>query len=192
MNGPEFDDLVGADLEPDERKRLLRVHQALLAAGPPPELSAGAAAPSTRAPARLLPQRRRGALLAFAAALGVLVFAVGFLAGERNAEPGTFNEISMTGTADAVGASASLELFDVDAAGNWPMEIRVTGLSPSASGRPFELWVTRGGELMGLCGSFLTEPDGTAAVPLNAPYKLKEIDGWVIVEEGSESPLLTT
>jgi hypothetical protein len=191
---PEFDDVVGGDVDPTERERLLRVHEALLAAGPPPEPSAGAAAPFTRTPARLLPQRRRGALLALAAVVGVgvVVFAVGFLAGDRRGEPGTFDVISMTGTADAVGASASLELFDVDAAGNWPMEIRVTGLSPSASGRPFELWLTKDGELVGVCGSFLTEPDGTTVVPLNAPYKLKEFDGWVVVEEGSESPLLTT
>jgi hypothetical protein len=189
---PEFDDVVGGDVDPTERERLLRVHEALLAAGPPPELSAGAAAPSTRTAGRLLPQRRRGALLALAAVVGVVVFAIGFLAGDRRGEPGTFDVISMTGTADAVGASASLELFDVDAAGNWPMEIRVTGLSPSASGRPFELWLTKDGELVGLCGSFLTEPDGTTVVALNAPYKLKEFDGWVVVEEGSESPLLTT
>ena len=36
--GPSFDDLVGDDLAPAERERLLRVHELLIQAGPPPEL----------------------------------------------------------------------------------------------------------------------------------------------------------
>jgi hypothetical protein len=72
------------------------------------------------------------------------------------------------------------------------MEIRVRGLGPSASGRPYELWLTSGGEPGALCGSFLAEADGTTVVPMNAPYRLKEFDGWVVVEEGSTTPLLTT
>ncbi len=37
--GPDFDDLVGTDVEQAERERLRRVHDLLLEAGPPPELS---------------------------------------------------------------------------------------------------------------------------------------------------------
>jgi hypothetical protein len=193
VNGvPDFDDLVGRGLEPVERERLLRVHEALLAAGPPPEPQPGAAAPATAEPLRLVPRRRRGALLALAAALGVLVFAVGGLLGAATDDPGTFDLIQMTGTPAAASATATVELFDVDSAGNWPMEIRVRGLGPSASGRPYELWLTSGGEPGALCGSFLAEADGTTVVPMNAPYRLKEFDGWVVVEEGSTTPLLTT
>ena len=36
---PDFDDLVGTDLDPAERARLERVHDLLMAAGPPPDLS---------------------------------------------------------------------------------------------------------------------------------------------------------
>ena len=36
----DFDDLVGGDLSPDERRRLEEVHEMLLAAGPPPDLPA--------------------------------------------------------------------------------------------------------------------------------------------------------
>ena len=35
---PDFDELVGTDLEPGERARLERVHELLIAAGPPPDL----------------------------------------------------------------------------------------------------------------------------------------------------------
>jgi hypothetical protein len=195
--GPDFEAIVGSDLESAERDRLLRVHEALVAAGPPPQATAMASAPSTAWPEPLrvrpvAPGRRRGTLVALAAALGVLVFAVGAVVGNAWDEPGTFKTITMTGTPTAEGATASLELFDLDDAGNWPMEIRVSGLAPAASGRPFELWLTRGGEPAALCGSFLVAPDGTAVVPMNAPYRLDGFDGWVVVEEGSQAPLLTT
>ena len=190
--GPDFDELVGADLEPGERERLLRVHELLVAAGPPPEPPSSLAAPPVREPVRLAPRRRRVALVALAAALGLATFAAGFLIGDRGDQPGTFRVVAMTGTAEAPRASASLEIFDADAAGNWPMEISVEGLAPSASGQPYELWLTKGGKLVAFCGSFRAEVDGTTVVPMNAPYKLKEFDGWVVVEEGTIVPILET
>jgi hypothetical protein len=192
--GPDFEDLVGPDLGPAERDRLLRVHEALVAAGPPPDAAASVSAPSTAEPIRLVraAPRRRGALVALASAVGVLVFAVGAVVGGAWDDPGTFDTVTMTGTGTAEGATASLELFDLDGAGNWPMEIRVSGLTPSSSGHPFELWLTRGGEPVALCGSFLVARDGSAVVPMNAPYRLDDFDGWVVVVEGSKAPLLTT
>jgi hypothetical protein len=68
----------------------------------------------------------------------------------------------------------------------------VEGLEPSADDRPYELWLTRKGELAALCGSFLAGPGGTTVVPMNAPYRFSDYDGWVVVAEGSKSPLLTT
>jgi hypothetical protein len=183
--GPDFDELVGADVEAQERDRLFRVHELLIEAGPPPDLS-------SPAPVRLPPRRRRGALLALAAALGVVVFAVGVLVGDRGDRPGTFAVVTKNGNPYTTGVRASLTIFDVDEAGNWPMELEVDGLEPSTTGARYELWLTRGGKLGALCGSFLAEADGTTTVPLNAPYKLKEFDGWVVVVEGSTSPLLTT
>lgn len=183
--GPDFDELVGGDLEPAERERLLRVHELLVEAGPPPELS-------SPAPVALFPRRRRGALLAIAAALSLAVFAVGVVVGDRSDGRGVDFVVAMSGTAAAADATASLTVFEIDEAGNWPMAMEVQGLAPAASGRPYELWLTKDGELAALCGSFLTEPDGSAEVPMNAPYKLKEFDGWVVVEEGSDTPLLTT
>jgi hypothetical protein len=29
-------------------------------------------------------------------------------------------------------------------------------------------------------------------VPMNAPYNFTDFDGWVVVEEGSTTPVLTT
>ncbi len=138
----------------------------------------------------MLPRRRRGALLAIAAAFAVTVVALGG-ALVRGGGDDAF-VISMTGTAAAPTASASLRVLELDDAGNWPMEVAVEGLQPAPSGGPFELWLTRDGELEGLCGSFLTNPFGAAVVPMNAPYHFDEYDGWVVVEEGSDTPLLTT
>ncbi len=98
----------------------------------------------------------------------------------------------MAGTSAAPAASASLHVLALDGAGNWPMEVSVEGLKPAASGRPYELWLTRDGGDEPSCGSFLTDGSGAAIVPMNAPYRFDEYDGWVVVEEGLDTPLLTT
>ena len=182
---PSFDELVGDDLTPAERERLLRVHDLLVEAGPPPDLP-------IEAPIPIRPRRRRGALIAIAAALAVSVFAVGVVVGDRAGGQKADFSVAMSGTAAATGASGSLMVFGIDEAGNWPMKFAVDGLAPAPSGRPYELWLTKDGKLAALCGGFLTKPDGSATVPMNAPYKFKEFDGWVVVEEGSTAPLLTT
>lgn len=187
---PDFDELVGADLPAGERERLQRVHDLLVAAGPPPDLPAELGAAPRTATVYSFP-RRRLRLALIAAALGVLVFAVGYLAG-GGPDYETFDSLEMTGTAAAAGASATIEVFDADSAGNWPMEISVTGLAPPASGKRYEVWLTRDDELVALCGSFLAEPDGTTVVPMNAPFRLLDYSAWVVVEEGTDAVLLTT
>jgi hypothetical protein len=183
VRGPSFDDLVGADLPAPERERLLRVHELLIEAGPPPAVRAPTATPL---PAR----RRRGVLPALAAALALTVFALGVVIGDVTGGRSVDFVVPMKGTAAAPEASASLTVFELDEAGNWPMEIAVEGLVAARSAH-YELWLTKRGELAALCGSFLTDSDGSATVPLNAPYRFKDFDGWVVVEEGSETPLLT-
>ena len=182
---PDFDELVGSDLPAAERERLFRVHELLVEAGPPPELEAPAPVVELR------PRRRRGVLLAPAAALAAAVFAAGALVGNRTAGPDVDFTVSMAGTRAAAAASASLAVYDLDEAGNWPMEVTVTGLEPSASGNPYELWLTKEGRLAALCGSFRTDATGSASVPMNAPYRFKDFDSLVVVEEGTETPLLT-
>ena len=193
---PDFADLVDGDLEPSEHERLLRVHELLVAAGPPPELSVAldAPAPAPDATVHALPRRRRhrGVIAALAAALAALVFATGYLARGWIDDPGTFDVVAMAGVGQADDASATLEIFDVDELGNWPMRLETRGLRPSSGGRLYELWLTKDGRLAAPCGRFFAEEDGVTVVPLNAPYRLSDYDEWVVVEEGSETPLLTT
>jgi hypothetical protein len=188
---PDFDDLVGGEVEGAERARLRRVHDLLVAAGPPPEMER-LSPPATDATVVPLAGRRSGrrrALLALAAALGiVVVFTIGLVVADSDG-PSADRVVAMTGPS---GASATLEIFDVDEAGNWPMLVDVKGLPSAQEGQLYQVWLTREGKPVALCGSFLTEPDGTAVVSMNAPWRLSDFDGWVVLERGSTTPLLST
>ena len=81
---PDFDELVGTDLGPEERERLRRAHDLLIAAGPPPELPPALADPTGPPKADVIPfwNRRRNAVIAvLAAALAALAFGIGYLTG---------------------------------------------------------------------------------------------------------------
>ncbi|MBA2294374.1 MAG: hypothetical protein H0W16_04500 [Actinobacteria bacterium] len=178
-------DLVGDDLEPGERERLQRVHELLDRVGPPPELSPGLQArpDPPRASVIPLPRRYRFTALAAAAVVAASLFGVGYLVGAAgDAVP--VRTLAMSG---AGGASATLDLFAEDAAGNWPMELEVRDLAPG----DYELWLTRDGKLAAPCGDFVVAGEKTT-VPLNAPYRLRRFDAWVVVENGKTKPVLTT
>jgi hypothetical protein len=178
-------ELVGDDVAPDELARLERVHALLQEAGPPPELPPSLVRAPEPPSARVIPfpRRYRYTAVAAAAIAAVALFGMGYLvAGGPDEKP--VETLAMSG---AGGASAELALFAKDEAGNWPMELRVSGLEPGS----YELWLTRGDELAAPCGAFLVAGDETT-VPLNAPFKLREFDGWVIVPVGGERPVLTT
>ena len=175
--------LVGDDVEPEELERLQRVHDLLEQAGPPPSLSPGLARPPAPGGAVVpFPRRRRWAVAVGAAAAAAVLFGVGYVVGDR--EPGSVRTIAMSG---AGGATATLEIYDRDASGNWPMRLQVEGL---AKGR-YALWLTRDGDLAEPCGTFAVST-GETSVPLNAPYRLREFDGWVVVPTGGTEPVLTT
>ena len=189
-----FEDLIGGveDLDPGERARLERVHQLLLQAGPPPEVPLDLREPPAAEPVRLLPTRRRPALALIAAALASVAFGFGYLLGGRSEDPAVFRTVAMTGVGEGRGGVASIEILEEDGAGNWPMIVRVRGLSESRDRNDYyELWLTRNGELADSCGRFILE-DGLTEVTLTVPYGFRRYDGWVVTRRGSEEPLLTT
>ena len=188
---PDFDELIGSDLDPDERERLRRVHEMLVLAGPPPELPPSLEPVPEEQPVRFLPRRRRLAVFAIAAALALVAFGGGYLVGDRTSEPSAFQVVPMTGVGVASTARASLAIFDVDNGGNWPMELTVRGLRPLPAHRTYSLWLVKNGRADQLCGTFVVAGDKTV-VSLNAPYKLKEYEGWVVTRSGSTTPLLST
>lgn len=175
MSGPNFDDLVGADLPPGERERLRRVHDLLVAAGPPPEMPELLASP----PVRALRRRRVTALL-IAAALALASFGAGWLLGGTNDEFDVRRAVPMRPTANAPNASALIELGYPDEEGNWPMLVTVRGLKPLPEGGYYELLLTRNGRPVAVCGSFKVKAQGATTVRLGASYDLSNFDGWVI------------
>jgi hypothetical protein len=187
-----FDELVGEIEDPDERDRLRRVHQLLLSVDPPPEVSSALHAPPPAVPVRVLPRRRRAALALLAAALAAATFGAGWLASARSGDEEAVRVIPMGGTAQAAGASASIELLPQDESGNWPMNVLVRGLTPSRDRSDFyELWLTKDGKLADPCGRF-TVHAGLTKVVLSVPYGLGQYDGWVVTRHDSDVPLLST
>jgi hypothetical protein len=176
---PDLDDLIGEGVDPAERDRLRRAHDALLVAGPPPELPAGLVHPPAVA------RRPRPVLLLAATVAVAAAFFGGWFAGGAGGEDPDFS-LAMEGTGAARAASATLDVYPIDEAGNWPMKMRVSGLP---DGR-YELVLTRAGSPVVSCGVFLVE--GKTVAWLNAPYRLRQYDGWAVIRPGSDRILLKT
>ncbi|HET7856229.1 MAG TPA: hypothetical protein VFL41_07210, partial [Gaiellaceae bacterium] len=82
---PDFSELVGEGLPPEEEARLRRAHELLLAAGPPPELPSALAEPPTPQGRILtLAQNRVRTGLVLAAAIVLAGFALGYFLGARD------------------------------------------------------------------------------------------------------------
>ena len=194
---PDFRELVG-DLPEEERWRLERVHELLVAAGPPPELPPALVEPDLDprdANVQFLPRRRAGLVLGIAAAVGVAAFLGGFLAG-RAKEPFTqVFAVPMQGTAQAANASATIQVGKADEAGNWPLKVVVRGLKPLPKGQYYEMFLTKGHRPAATCGTFRIAQNGDS-VRLNAPYNFRSFDGWVVTREvpgsGKHPVVLTT
>ena len=138
---PDFDELIGADVPAEERARLRRAHDALLQAGPPPELPPALEhPPDPEPPVSFLPQRRRYTLIGLAAALALVAFGGGWLAGGRGGGFHAAFTKPMHGTTLAPGARATIRFADADEAGNWPMRFSVNGLKPLPKGAYYELY----------------------------------------------------
>jgi hypothetical protein len=185
--GPNFDELVGGDdLAIEERERLRRVHELLVAAGPPPEVSpdleAGPDMLATYRNPRRGPRRWSRPLVLVAAALVLLAaFFGGYVSANRSTssyEFATTHTVRLRATAAAPGALASIRIGERDAGGNWPMKI-VADRLPALHGHDYYLVIlTRNGKPTAPCGSFIVR-NGRGIAYLNAPYKLKGA-GWVV------------
>jgi hypothetical protein len=175
----DFDELVGGeDLDAEESARLQRVHDMLVAAGPPPELPPRLAsvepAPREDSPVAFLPPRRVGLALAFVG---------GFIAGQHRGDKFPVQvTVPMRGTAIASNASAQIQIGNDDSNGNWPLRVVVHGLKQLPEGQYYEMYLTRHGKAVATCGTFrLTSGE---SVRLNAPYNLRSYSGWIVTREG--------
>jgi hypothetical protein len=184
--GPDFDELM-SDAEPGERERLRRVHDMLVVAGPPPELTPQMEAGPTlamtiggRGSRRHV--QRRVALLAAAIVVLLLAFLVGYITGNDSKVGGRV--LKLQGTAAAPNAQASLRIQDVDPAGNWPMELAALGLPKLPPRGYYEVFLVRNGRPWAPCGTFVVKNEKIGvSIRLNAPYRLRPTDSWIVTRQ---------
>jgi hypothetical protein len=192
---PDFDDLVGKEVPDEERARLLRAHRLLVEAGPPPELSPELDSvpwPEESQMPLLKPKRRRSLLLAAAVATAIGIgFALGQSTGPSSSSMQTVRVVKLAGTNLDSDARATLELGKADADGNWPMILRARGLQQLPEGGYYDLYLTKGGKPIVLCGTFNVKGD-EVVVKFSAAYELSHFDkdGWVVTRQrpGNHEP----
>lgn len=192
----DFDDLVDTnDLTPFEELRLRRVHDLLLAAGPPAELPPGLHEPGAPPTAQIvqfvLPRRRLAVALIAAATIAAAAFGGGYVFGHGKAAPAAFaakHVIDMHATGGSSTALAVLKVAPHDSVGNWPMRMTVQGL-PEQPQRAdyYELWLTKNGKPSISCGTFRVHGNATT-FNLTIPYNLSKFDGWVVTAETPGAP----
>lgn len=190
---PDFRDLVDDEGTPEELERLRRVHDLLVASGPPPELPPELERAPASSSARILwlPLRRLEAALVATAAAIAIAFAAGYLVGGRGHGFYTTRSVAMH-SVGRVAAAASIEVGERDAQGNWPLLVKVRGLRPLEPGGYYVLYLTKGGRPKASCGTF-TAGSRLTTVRLSVPYTLKNYDGWVVVAHQpgrAEGPIL--
>jgi Anti-sigma-K factor rskA len=189
---PDFDELVGNDLDARERSRLRTVHDLLVTAGPPPELSPELeAGPDILVTYRRRPGGRtwrRPALLAAALLVLAAIFVGGYISGNRGAGESFEAErtLPLHGTTAAPNAAGTLAIGSRSGP-NWPMLLVADRLPALKKDEYYEMWLTRKGERPARCGGFLVQY-GEARAYLNAPYRLEKGAGWKITRQKPGEP----
>jgi hypothetical protein len=186
---PTLDELIGADTTGEERQRLQHVHELLLEAGPPPEVSPeleqGPNLKMTVGKRRRVVRQRALLLLAASLAL-LLIFLGGYAVGNRGgSDKPALVSLELTGTSAQPRAQASLEVWHRKD-GNWPMTLTAVGLPKLPPHNYYEVYLIRGGQLSGSCGTFHVSKSGLpVTVSLNSPYTLEKGDSWIVTRPGA-------
>ena len=175
---PEFRDLVGDDLSPEEGARLERVHDMLIAAGPPPELPPELQeVPSERPVATpiVLPRRRVGAAIALAATIALVAFLGGFIAGHSGAGD-SFQSVRNVTLGNGQ-AKAVVRFAPKDANGNTTMDVKVENLRPLPRRDYYVLLMTKNGKPVVECGTFNLRRGGPTTFKFTVAYDPADFDG---------------
>ena len=175
---PEFRDLVGDDLSPEEGARLERVHDMLIAAGPPPELPPELQeVPSERPVATpiVLPRRRVGAAIALAATIALVAFLGGFIAGHSGAGD-SFQSVRNVTLGNGQ-AKAVVRFAPKDANGNTTMDVKVEDLRPLPRRDYYVLLMTKNGKPVVECGTFNLRRGGPTTFKFTVAYDPSDFDG---------------
>jgi hypothetical protein len=187
---PDFRELLGDDLSPEEELELARVDALLRAAGPPPAEIPGSltrAVERIGAP-RIWTRRRVGLALALAAALAAVFFGLGRWAGDDSTHYTA--AVRMQPTASSPNASGLIKVGEREPSGNWKLELQVDGLPQLSGDGYYVLWLAKDGKYAATCGSFKVQ--GHTVVDMSASYRLSDYDAWVISEARDNAPWLLT
>jgi hypothetical protein len=187
-----FDDIVGVEgLSREEEAKLRRVHELLVAAGPPPDLSPDLSLPPVPADEADPPEvayllrRRRGRVLVLALAAALAAFLGGYAFGHSKGKPAAFTSVRTVAMHGPAGGASHgvINIAEKDSVGNWPMQFDVSGLPQQASRAAYyELWLTRNGQAVAPCGSFRVNAK-TTRIRLSVSYPLKNFDGWIVTAQ---------
>jgi hypothetical protein len=191
----DFDQLVDlTGVSPEDQARLQRVHDLLVAAGPPAELPSGlAAAPDDATDAKVIafPRRRRtAAAIMIAAAVAVACFSGGYVLANQAHHSG-IDAIRVVGLSGEQNSLASLRVGAADANGNWPVQLTVKGLPPlHGTDSHYLLMLTHGGKPTWVCGMFKVGDNGATTVSFSVPYRITGQTKWAVTEmtKGTQFP----
>ena len=122
-------------------------------------------------------RRRFGGAIALAAALAAAAFG-GYLAGANHGSgPKTVRVAAMTGS----NALATVRVGAPDAAGNWPVDLKVRGLPKQhGSFAYYEVFVMYKGKPSYPCGGFRAQASGTTKAHFTVPYTVDRSTKWIV------------
>jgi hypothetical protein len=194
----DFDEVVDlTGVSPEDRSRMLRVHELLVAAGPPVDLPTGLpGAPSNVGGAKVIefPRRRRtAAAITIAAAVAVACFSGGYvLANQAHHSSNALDAVRVVGMSGEQNSLASLRVGAADSNGNWPVQLTVTGLPPlhGADSHYVLMLTTQNGKPTWVCGMFKVGADGATTVAFSVPYRITGQTKWAVTEmtKGTQFP----
>ena len=171
-----FDELIGAEPAGAERERLRSVHELLVEAGPPPEITPEiASGPTTMMTLgkarRARNSRRKLVLLVAAAALVAAIIGIGLSTNSN--KQGLV--VPLHGTVVAPNATGTLDVLRPRT-----MRVDVRGLERGTYG----VYVVSNGRPSLECGSFVVTNFGmNTTATLTSPYRLHAHDTWVVARQ---------
>jgi hypothetical protein len=190
--GPDFRELVGDDLPAEELARLRRVHDLLVAAGPPPDLSptlATSPSPPSATVTSLFSKRRRRVAFLLAAGVAAALFGGGYLVGAKGNDSrgrqvfGTERVVRLGGNPALREATVVVRVGKRDGTGNLPMLVTAEGLRHLPTNDYYTLFMTRHGKRLVVCGSFNVDGGNKqTTVRLTVGYTLHGFDGFALTQ----------
>jgi hypothetical protein len=185
----DFEDLVDlSGLSDEDETRLRRVHEMLVAAGPPADLPVELSKPVAVAGAEVVSleehrsRRRPVVALLVAATVAVACFGGGYLlatqAHSGKSAIDVVRVVPMQGVQQ--NSFASLRVGASDQNGNWPIQLTVNGLPQLQDKESYYLMVWQDGKPVSFCGAFEVAGHGSTTVTFNVAYKITKDTRWVV------------